>query len=187
MRAGHPYMNAITIDPGKLARGFVYPLFAGQKHLIAGEDFVAQVEVLCRVLMVQEAPDEWWMYGVAPGAIAESGAAPTDVSLRFATTLEAILSDFASESATFDEFRRRAERFVGEVNEPNEVDWKLAVEEFRKGTHVPEEQFEKLHRIPAETAAFVKVHLLDTRKPLSEAIERRVEPPALAAPRKKAA
>src|SRR5258708_4700165 len=87
-----------------------HPLMFTLRDVISGTGFLAGVTLSGRALMVQE-DGKWWMHGVRPAAIAESGETPPDASHRFRTRYREVLFDIASEQETFEGFRQEVERF----------------------------------------------------------------------------
>ena len=55
-----------------------YPLMFTYRDVISGDGFLAGITLSGRALMIKE-NDEWWMYGVRPGAIAETGKTPASL------------------------------------------------------------------------------------------------------------
>ena len=127
-------------------------LFAYQDRLV-GMGFTANVSSHGRVLAVEEGENDAWIYGVEPGALAARGADPKEALEAFRQTFTNVLRDFAGESHSFAEFTSAVETFFRSINEPNEQDWRRAVEAVRAG-HV---DIPNARREPAESRRFIQV------------------------------
>ena len=109
-----------------------YPLMFTYRDVISGDGFLAGITLSGRALMIKE-NDEWWMYGVRPGAIAETGKTPQETYLRFRNRYKQILFDIAGECRTFEAFKQETERFFYEPDEEEERRWEDAVAAIRSG------------------------------------------------------
>jgi hypothetical protein len=106
---------------------------------------------------------DWWCYGVQPGALAASGSTPAEAYGAFHTALITVLFDIASEARGMDHYRNAVERFFREDDPAEGKRWDAAVDAFRSGRE-PEAPFDKLPKLPADTALFVTVEpLTETR------------------------
>ena len=103
-----------------------HPLIFTIREVVSGKGFLVGVTVSGRALMVKE-NDEWWMYGVRPGAIAEGAPNAEEAYARFRTRYREVLFDIAEESGTFDDFRKEVERFFYEPDYEEEQKWEDAV------------------------------------------------------------
>jgi len=108
-----------------------YPLLFSYRDLIAGNGFVAGVEMRGRVVLAQE-DDGAWMYGVQPGGIAGGNAQREVAYRRFKESYLSVLFDIAAEAKTFKQFEKAVREFFGEINEPNARDWQAALAEVRR-------------------------------------------------------
>src|SRR5437899_788944 len=72
-----------------------HPIMITLQDAISGNGFLAGVTLSGRALMRKEDDGKWWMYGVRPAAIAESGNSPEDTFLRFRTRYKETLLDIA--------------------------------------------------------------------------------------------
>jgi hypothetical protein len=109
-----------------------YPLMFTYRDVISGDGFLAGITLSGRALMIKE-NDEWWIYGVRPGAIAETGKTPQEAYLRFRNRYKQILFDIAGECRTFEAFKQETERFFYEPDEEEERRWEDAVAAIRSG------------------------------------------------------
>jgi len=101
-----------------------YPLVFRFRDWIPGSRFVAGVQLVGRVLMSKEEDDgQWWIYGVTPGGLSESGDDPSDAYAKFRAFFKGILTDFAEEAATFEEFEAKVQRFVGQTDNADAKVW----------------------------------------------------------------
>jgi hypothetical protein len=140
-----------------------HPLLFSFRDAITGDGFLGGVTISGRALMEQESDGQWWMYGVRPGAIAESGRTPDDAFLRFRNRFKEVLFDIAEESKTFDDFKKEIERFFNEPNEIEERRWEDALTLVRKcNATCPPEPFSHLEsKTPDTMPAGVSVTRLD--------------------------
>ena len=105
-----------------------YPLLFTFRDKIGGRDFVAEVVAHGRVLAVEE-QEGWWLYGVQPGDLAESGTTAQEAVAAFRKTFTEILLDIATSVTDFSSLRDEVQRWFAAVNEPTEREWREAVEE----------------------------------------------------------
>lgn len=138
-----------------------HPILITLQDTISGDGFLARITVSGRTLMRQEQDGKWWMYGVRPAAIAESGSSVDEAFLRFRQAHTQVLLDMVQESKNFDEFRAEAERFFNE-SDLDEQAWEEALKAVR-GAHIaPPEPFCKLPRqSPDSRPARIEVERLD--------------------------
>ena len=88
-----------------------HPILITLQDTISGDGFLARITVSGRTLMRHEEDGKWWMYGVRPAAIAESGSTVDEAFFRFRQVLLQVLLDMVLESKNFDEFRSRSRAF----------------------------------------------------------------------------
>lgn len=138
-----------------------HPILITLQDTISGDGFLARITVSGRTLMRQEQDGKWWMYGVRPAAIAESGATIDEAFLRFKQAHTYVLLDMVQESKTFDDFRAEVERFFNEGDVDEEA-WEDALKAVRDGHTSPPEAFSKLPRqSPDSRPARIEVQRLD--------------------------
>lgn len=104
-----------------------HPLILIFRDVISGDGFLAGITLSGRGLIVLEDDNKWWMYGVRPGAIAESGGTPQETFLHFRNRYKEVLFDIASEHRTFEAFRQEVERFFYEPDAEEERRWEDAL------------------------------------------------------------
>ena len=131
-----------------------YPLLFTFRDKIEGRDFVAEVVAHGRVLAVEE-QEGWWLYGVQPGDLAESGTTAQEAVAAFRKTFTEILLDIVTSVTDVSALRDEVQRWFAAVNEPTEREWREAVEEVRAGRVTAELQKES-----AESPRWVEVVLL---------------------------
>lgn len=138
-----------------------YPIYTAFRELIPGTGFIAGVEASVRAIAEQET-EGWWIYGINPTALAESGES-VDVAVRqFHHRLKTVLCDLAEEAESFDAFKREAEQFFAGTGDPQaEKEWAEARASVREGkSDIP-----GLRRISADQKAEISVLLLATLPP----------------------
>jgi hypothetical protein len=60
-----------------------HPLMITLRDAISGDGFLAGITLSGRALMRKEDDGKWWMYGVRPAALAESGTTVEEAFLHF--------------------------------------------------------------------------------------------------------
>jgi hypothetical protein len=142
--------NSISMGtPGQMtaAEALNHPLLFTFRDAISGDGFLAGITLSGRILMVEE-DGKWWVYGVRPGAIAESGEYPQDALVNFRKRYKEVLFDIAGEYRTFDDFRGEVERFFYEPDPEEERRWEDALTRIRSKEAVSRTV---LPELPAET------------------------------------
>ena len=140
-----------------------HPIMITLQDTISGDGFLAGVTLSGRALMRKEDDGKWWMYGVRPAAIAESGSNIEEAFLRFRQKYKETLFDIAQESRDFEAFRAEVERFFYEGDEDEQA-WGVALRAVRSGNIAPPEPFSKLRReSPESRPAQIGVERLDRR------------------------
>ncbi len=152
-----------------------YPILFGFREVIFGSGFIAGVEVHGRANAEQEAVGEWWVYGVTPGAIADTGSSLATAVVAFRQRMKAVLVDFAEEAADFEAFQGATMAFLAATDEEAQAEWNAAREAVRNG-RLDQEDLPKVSN--PEEPSFRVVRLREP-KPSDNVVER--EPPALAA------
>ncbi|OFW14746.1 MAG: hypothetical protein A3H27_03410 [Acidobacteria bacterium RIFCSPLOWO2_02_FULL_59_13] len=140
-----------------------HPLMFTFRDMISGEGFLAGITCSGRALMLHE-DDKWWMYGVRPGAIADSGDTAPEAFFHFRNRFKEVLFDIASDFKTFEEFKLGVENFFGErsATDEDEQRWEEAVKAIRSGQLTPEAPFSQLKRqAPEERPTGISVERLD--------------------------
>lgn len=120
-----------------------YPLMFTFRDAISGNGFLAGVTLSGRALMVHE-DDAWWIYGVRPGALSETGQTPQEAFLRFRNTYKMVLFDMAEGFGDFESFKNEVERFYHEPDNEEERRWTEAFQDLRSGKVKPEPPFSSL-------------------------------------------
>ena len=117
-----------------------YPVMFTVRDTVSGNGFLAGVTLTGRAIMVEE-DGKWWMYGVRPSAIAESGENPGEAFLRFRTSYKNVLFDFAEGAADYKGFRDTVEGFYLQPHQEEENRWMDAFRAIRTGEVAPEPPF----------------------------------------------
>jgi len=123
-----------------------HPLIFTLQDAISGNGFLAGITLVGRALMQQDDESKWWLYGVCPGSLAESGDSPQDAFMRFRNRYREVLIDIAQEQPTFKEFKAEVERFFHEVDEQDARRWEDALIAIRSGNLGLPEPFSGLPR-----------------------------------------
>lgn len=138
-----------------------YPLVFTYQDAVAGNGFLARVEINGRGLAVEE-DGKWWMYGVRPAALAASGDSMEGAYLTFRNTYKAILIDAAAQAPGFDAFKAEVERFFNERDEGEEQRWAdagKAIQEKKVAVQAPLDSLKR--EAPGARPVSVKVDQLD--------------------------
>jgi hypothetical protein len=137
-----------------------HPIMITLQDTISGDGYLAKVTMSGRTLMRQD-DGKWWMYGVRPAAIAESGCTVDEAFLRFRQAHKEVLFDIAQDSKSFAEFRNEVERFFNE-SDADEQAWDNALQAIRRGNIAPPDPFSKLPRqSPEARPPRIEVERLD--------------------------
>jgi predicted RNase H-like HicB family nuclease len=142
-----------------------HPIMIVLQDAVAGNGFLAGITLTGRTLMRQEDDNKWWMYGVCPGGIAESGNTVDEAFSRFRSRYKETLFDIAQESKDYPQFVAEVKRFFAEVDEEDRIAWDNALKAIRNTNIAPPEPFSKLPRVRAESRCCkVEVERLDQKK-----------------------
>lgn len=131
-----------------------YPLLFTFRDVLDVRGDLVEVVFHGRMLAVAE-PEGWWMYGVIPGDLAESGTTSAEAQATFRKAFSEVLLDIAASAADVANFREEIHRWFGETNEPAQQDWFAAVEDVRAGRVAAE-----LEREPADSPRRVEVDIV---------------------------
>jgi hypothetical protein len=118
-----------------------YPVMFTVRDAISGNGFLAAVTLSGWALMVREDDDKWWVYGVRPSAIAESGSTPEEAFHRFRDAYKNVLFDAAKEAIQYEDFEKEIQRFYYEPEKSQEDRWVAAFQAIRAGQVIPEPPF----------------------------------------------
>jgi len=127
-----------------------YPLIFAFRDAVSGNGYLSGVTATGRALMAHE-DGQWWMYGVCPGGIAESGSTMQEAYLRFRNTYKNALFDMAEEAKSFPGFKELVRNFFNDKHEEEEENWQSALRELRSGKSDPATPFSELPRWKAES------------------------------------
>jgi hypothetical protein len=140
-----------------------HPLMITLRDAISGDGFLAGITLSGRALIRKEDDGKWWMYGVRPAAVAESGNTIQEAFSNFRGRYQEILFDLAQENSSFEDFRKEVERFFYEpdANGEDERLWENALTAIRSGSFSPPDEFSGLERkSPETTPSQITVELL---------------------------
>jgi len=151
-----------------------FPLLFTFRDMVAGNGFIAGVTISGRALMTDEGEGGWWVYGVRPGALSESGDTPQAAYLAFRTALQETLFHFAERSADFFALHADIERFFGQVDAEEERRWVSAREAIKGGAAV-DAPFTELPQDRSLRPCFVEVVRLDKPERQPTPADNRVE------------
>lgn len=119
-----------------------YPLFFTHGRFVAGQGFMARVEMNGRCILEQTADDFWSVFGLNPGAAAGQGDCK-DVAFRdFLDNVQFVVKAFAEDAASFEEFDALVTEFFTATNPTSESEWHDAVRRVRAG-ELSREDFER--------------------------------------------
>lgn len=151
-----------------------YPLLCAFPETIISNGFDARIEVNARVLAVEDEPGSWWIYGVNPGAIAETGSSLHSAVRAFRERLQHVLEDYATEWSDFESFKRHVEEFFNTCDSETENEWLAAREAVRAGrVDLPD-----MRRVTEESPQRINIRLIERRP---AAVTGDSAPPAIAA------
>jgi len=137
-----------------------HPLLFTYQDTVSGEGFLAGITLSGRALMEEE-DSQWWMYGVRPGTIVESGSSPQEAYLRFKNRYMEILFDIANESSTFEAFKQEIERFFYQPDPEEEQRWEESLKAIRRGREVSQPFSDLPRQAPEDRPSSVAVKRLD--------------------------
>ncbi len=137
-----------------------FPFFFTFSDKIEGNGFVADVQMMGKVLGVKE-DDSTWMYGVQPGGIAATGQNEDEAFATLRRSYKSVLFDVADESDDFLQFKKQVETFFNEICEETKREWDEAVEAVRRGD-VMAERLEKKNA--DANPPYVLVRIVETPK-----------------------
>jgi len=116
----------------------------------AGSLTWAFINLSGRALMAKVG-DQWWMLGVSPSGIAESGGSPGEAHARFLAALMAYFIETAGRGGGYEAFRDEVERFAAECDPVEGARWHALAGAIRSGELIPEAPFSGLKRVPHES------------------------------------
>ena len=141
-----------------------YPLLFTFRDPIAGRSFLAGVQVAGRALMVKEGENDFWMYGIQPGAIAASGKTFDEAYGSFRESHRLALYDLAHEARNFRSFENEVVNYFNSIPVSTSNDWDAAVQEVKAGRI----EYEGIPKQNAASPRKVTVRLLELNPGLNE-------------------
>jgi hypothetical protein len=128
----------------------LHPLVFTLQNAVEGCGFLAGITIHGKAVMERDENDEWWMYGVCPGAIAAGGKTPNEAFLNFRNRYKDVLFDIAEECGGFLAFKNATEAFFKAEDAEEKARWEQGLELARRtGSSLPE-PFTELPRRKAE-------------------------------------
>jgi hypothetical protein len=146
----------------------LHPLLFKLQTAVEGSGFLAGITVSGRAVMEQDENNEWWMYGVYPGAIAAGGGTPNEAFLNFRNRYKEVLFDIAEQEAPngFLSFKTATEHFFNGVDSEELKRWDGALETVRQSNCLLPEPFDKMPRKrPEDVPVEILVERLEHRQP----------------------
>jgi len=140
-----------------------YPVvFSLQKHL-AGNGFLAEVNLSCTMLLAfDEDEKEWWAQGVQPDGFATCGASWNEAYLNLRLELIKVLIDSAALTDGFDAFKADVEAVMGQTHQEAQERWQVARQQIREGQPICDPTLAALPRVTKVVNFGVNVRRLDT-------------------------
>jgi len=157
--------NIITLPKNPVTERLLtenHPIMITLRDTVSGGGFLAGITLYGRALMRRE-DDKWWMYGVRPAAIAESGDTIEQAFVRFRNRYKEVLFDIAQHEPTFDAFKASVEAFFYEPDADDEDErmWEEAFKAIRQAKCAPPAPFTDLPReAPESKPSGITVELL---------------------------
>jgi hypothetical protein len=136
-------------------KSVAYPIIFTINDVVATSSALIDVRACGRALMAEE-DGAWWLFGVEPGGIADSGASPQEAFLRFTETFKKALCEIAEDAGNFERFEVAARAFFTEADGVEADRWRTAVATLRAGAQVPA-PFSTLPIQPAEQPLFISL------------------------------
>ena len=109
-----------------------FPIVFRFRDFIAGNGFVAHVQVDGRALLVSEGVDDYWVYGVQPGSLAGGASDKASALIEFQNRYQSVLFDMAADAKSYDEFKLSVEAFFNAIDQVDLADWEKALESVRR-------------------------------------------------------
>ncbi len=138
-----------------------FPLVYRLRVPVFGRGFVAGVEVRGHALLVHEDDGAWWVSGVQPGGLADTGDTPASAYAAFRNGLVNVLGDSEAQTDSFAAFAADVSRLLNQVSDADRVGWTEARARLRAGAVVTEPFLATLPREVGEVACGGDVVRLD--------------------------
>ncbi len=123
-----------------------YPLIFKFKGVFQTPLFAAGITVEAHVLAAKEEDGLWWLYGVNPGGMSESGDTLDLAYANFRTFFKGIVEDLAAEASSYEAFQAAVAMFIADTDTVDSAQWLKARAELKAGQAV-EASFSKLTRV----------------------------------------
>lgn len=131
----------------------LHPLVFTLQNAIEGCGFLAGITITGKAVMEQDENEEWWMYGVCPGAIAAGGDTPKEAFQNFRNRYKEVLFDIAEECGNFLAFKNETEAFFRSEDSEENARWEYALKVVRGSDSALPEPFTEMPRKRAEDVA----------------------------------
>lgn len=144
-----------------------HPLIFKFKGVFQTPLFAAGITVEGHVLATKEEDGQWWLYGVNPGGMSQSGATLDLAYANFRTFFKGIVEDLAAEAPSFEAFQAEVAKFIADTDAEDSARWVKARAELKAG-QAAEASFSKMTRVTGESKPqLVDCTRLDQPKPVT--------------------
>jgi hypothetical protein len=140
-----------------------YPLIFKFTRPIKTDNYHVVVSTRGRILMKQEF-EKWWVYGVAPGGLAESGESPKEAYFNFMNSFWEIIQDISCEQQDYFSFMNDTNSFIKTASHPEEEEWQEARNTVRSNQMESDDPFNDLEKITRESYPNATYERLDTKQ-----------------------
>lgn len=123
------------------------------------KEYIAMVNSIGQALLVKE-DDKYWIYGVQPGGMAESGRTVKEALHNFKIAFRNVLSDIEEDSNSFQNFRSQVDAFFNDIDKEELSRWEEARKEIKAGKISISEDISVLKKETNEFNNFLKITLL---------------------------
>ena len=137
-----------------------YPLIFKFSRPVKTDNFHVAIAAQGRILMKQEF-EKWWVYGVTPGSIAESGRTPTEAYYNFLNSFWGVVADISNEQQDCHSFISALNEFIKAGSAEDEKEWQEARNAVRSGQLSDSDPFLNLEKITREAYPSITYKRLD--------------------------
>lgn len=142
-----------------------YPLIFKFKGVFQTPVFAAGITVEGHVLATKEEDGLWWLYGVNPGGMSQSGATLDLAYANFRTFFKGIVEDLAAEALSFEAFQAEVAKFIDDTDVSDSARWLKARAALKAG-QAAEASFRKMTRVTGDSKPqLIDCTRLDQPKP----------------------
>ena len=140
-----------------------YPLIFKFSRPVKTDNYHVAVSAQGRILMKPEF-GKWWVYGVAPGGLAESGETPNEAYLNYMNSFWGVIHDISCDNSDYHSFIQEVNVFIKAINEGEEKEWEEARSCIRDGQLKETDPFSSLPKETRESYARALFDRLDTEE-----------------------